>query len=90
MPPFSAPSPTEVAPAESEEGRGILGVKDGFAPKNIEGEGNIKWRKDFLGRLAINSERGVMATRPLDQERRHGCNHAEGPPSLTPQSRLYH
>jgi adenosine/AMP kinase len=34
--------------AETEHGRGILGVIDGLPPKGIEGEEGIAWRKDFL------------------------------------------
>jgi uncharacterized protein len=41
-------NPTEVIVAESDQGRGILGVIDGFSPKGVEDEGEIKWRKDLL------------------------------------------
>lgn len=41
-------NPTEVLVAESEQGRGILGVVDGFSPKGIEAEEGIAWRKGFL------------------------------------------
>lgn len=41
-------NPTEVIVAESEQGRGILGVVDGFSPKGIEDDEGIKWRKGFL------------------------------------------
>lgn len=41
-------NPTEVLVAESEQGRGILGVIDGFSPKGIEDEEGITWRKDLL------------------------------------------
>jgi hypothetical protein len=41
-------NPTEVLIAESEHGRGILGVVDGFSPRGIEGEDDIAWRKNFL------------------------------------------
>jgi hypothetical protein len=41
-------NPTEVIVAESEQGRGILGVIDGAAPQGIEGEEDVAWRKDFL------------------------------------------
>jgi len=37
--------------AETETGRGILGVVDGFSPKGVEDEGEIKWRKDFLWQI---------------------------------------
>ena len=41
-------NPTEVIVVETAQGRGILGVVDGFAPKGIEGEEDIAWRKGFL------------------------------------------
>lgn len=41
-------NPVEVIVAESELGRGILGVIDGFASKGIEGEDDIAKRKSFL------------------------------------------
>jgi hypothetical protein len=41
-------NPTEVLVAETEQGRGILGVVDGFAPKGVEEEAGITWRKGFL------------------------------------------
>ena len=41
-------NPTEVLVARTEQGRGILGVVDGFSPKGIEDEEGITWRKDFL------------------------------------------
>jgi uncharacterized protein len=49
----SAPphNPTEVVLAETETGRGILGVVDGFSPKGVEDEGEIRWRKDFLRKI---------------------------------------
>jgi uncharacterized protein len=44
-------NPTEVIIAETEQGRGILGVVDGFAPKGVEGEDDITWRKGFLRQI---------------------------------------
>lgn len=41
-------NPTEVLVAETELGRGILGVVDGFSPKGVEEEAGITWRKGFL------------------------------------------
>lgn len=41
-------NPTDVLVAETEQGRGILGVVDGFSPKGIEDEEGINWRKSFL------------------------------------------
>jgi adenosine/AMP kinase len=44
-------NPTEVILAETEQGRGVLGVVDGSSPKGIEGEDDIKWRKDLLRQI---------------------------------------
>jgi adenosine/AMP kinase len=41
-------NPTQVVVAETDQGRGILGVVDGFPPKGIEAEDGIAWRKGFL------------------------------------------
>jgi len=41
-------NPTEVLVAETELGRGILGVVDGSSPKGVEAEEGIAWRKNFL------------------------------------------
>lgn len=41
-------NPMQVVVAETEQGRGIMGVIDGACPKGIEDEEGIKWRKDFL------------------------------------------
>ncbi len=44
-------NPTEVIVAATEQGRGILGVVDGFAPKGVEGEEDIAWRTGFLRQI---------------------------------------
>ena len=44
-------NPTEVIVAESEQGRGILGVIDGSKPHGVEGEDDIAWRKGFLRQI---------------------------------------
>src|SRR6476620_7143467 len=41
----------EVVVAETEQGRGILGVVDGSPPKGVEGEEDIAWRKGFLRQI---------------------------------------
>lgn len=41
-------NPVEVILAETEQGRGILGVVDGVKTKGIETEGDVAQRKDFL------------------------------------------
>jgi adenosine/AMP kinase len=44
-------NPTEVIVAETGQGRGILGVIDGFSPKGIEGDDDITHRKAFLRQI---------------------------------------
>jgi len=44
-------NPTEVVVAETEQGRGILGVVDGLSPKGVETEDDITWRKRFLRQI---------------------------------------
>jgi adenosine/AMP kinase len=46
---------TEVIIAETDQGRGILGVVDGFSPKGIEGDEDIKWRKSFLRQIGYKA-----------------------------------
>jgi adenosine/AMP kinase len=41
-------NPVEVVLAQTEQGRGVLGVVDGFSPKGVEGEEGRAWRKDIL------------------------------------------
>jgi adenosine/AMP kinase len=41
-------NPTQVIVAETEQGRGVLGVVDGFMPQGIEDDEGIAWRKGFL------------------------------------------
>jgi adenosine/AMP kinase len=41
-------NPTQVVIAQTEQGRGILGVVDGFSPKGVEDEEGKTWRKGFL------------------------------------------
>lgn len=44
-------NPTEVIVAETDQGRGILGVVDGFKPAGVEGDEDIAWRKGFLRQI---------------------------------------
>jgi len=48
-------NPTQVIVAQSEQGRGILGVIDGFPPLGIEDEEGIAWRKGFLRMIGYKS-----------------------------------
>lgn len=44
-------NPTEVIIAETEQGRGVVGVVDGFRPKGVETDEDIQWRKGLLRQL---------------------------------------
>jgi adenosine/AMP kinase len=44
-------NPTEVIVAVTAQGRGILGVVDGFPPKGVEAAEDIAWRKNFLRQI---------------------------------------
>jgi adenosine/AMP kinase len=44
-------NPVEVIVAETSQGRAILGVVDGFKPKGVESESDIKDRKEFLRKI---------------------------------------
>ena len=44
-------NPTEVIVAETESGRGILGVIDGGSPLGVESGDKQQWRVDFLRKI---------------------------------------
>lgn len=44
-------NPVEVIIAETQLGKAVLGVVDGFAPKGIEEEKDVKERKEFLRKI---------------------------------------
>lgn len=44
-------NPVEVVVAESEQGRGVLGVIDGSPPKGVEGPEDVEHRKEFLRKI---------------------------------------
>jgi hypothetical protein len=44
-------NPLEVVAAETNQGKGILGVIDGFPPKGVEGAEDKAHRKDFLRKI---------------------------------------
>jgi adenosine/AMP kinase len=44
-------NPVEVIVAETEQGRGVLGVIDGSPPKAVESEDAAKARREFLRRI---------------------------------------
>jgi adenosine/AMP kinase len=41
-------NPVEVILAQTEQGRGILGVVDGLSPKGVEDEAGRTWRREIL------------------------------------------
>ncbi len=44
-------NPVEVIVAETQQGRGILGVIDGFPPKGVESAEDVNKRKDLLRKI---------------------------------------
>lgn len=44
-------NPVEVVIAETAQGRGVLGVIDGFSPKGVEGPEDIEWRHSLLRKI---------------------------------------
>jgi uncharacterized protein len=44
-------NPVEAIVAETDQGRGVLGVVDGFPPKGVEQEADAATRRDFLRKI---------------------------------------
>jgi hypothetical protein len=44
-------NPVEAIVAETEQGRGVVGVVDGFRPKGIEAEPDAEWRRQLLRKI---------------------------------------
>jgi adenosine/AMP kinase len=44
-------NPVEVIVAQTEQGRGVLGVIDGFKPKGVETEEDVRIRRKFLRQI---------------------------------------
>lgn len=44
-------NPTQLIIAETDQGRGIMGVVDGLVPKRVETEDEVKERKEFLRKI---------------------------------------
>jgi hypothetical protein len=44
-------NPLQVVVAESEQGRGIIGVIDGSSPKGVEQDADREWRVGFLRKI---------------------------------------
>jgi len=49
-------NPVEVVLAQSEQGRGVLGVIDGSSPKGVGKEDDVAWRKDLLRKFKYKLE----------------------------------
>ena len=48
-------NPLEVLVAETDQGRGILGVVDGHKPRGVEDEQGVMWRKEFLRKIGCKT-----------------------------------
>jgi uncharacterized protein len=44
-------NPVEIIVAQSEQGRGVLGVIDGSSPKGVESPPDVAWRHDLLRKI---------------------------------------
>ena len=44
-------NPVEVIVAQTEQGRGVLGVIDGSSPKGVETDSDVEWRHGFLRKI---------------------------------------
>ena len=44
-------NPVQVIVAETEQGRGVLGVIDGESPQGVEDESGVEWRHDLLRKI---------------------------------------
>ena len=44
-------NPLQVLVAETSQGRGVIGVVDGYKPKGIEAEADIQKRREFLRKI---------------------------------------
>lgn len=48
-------NPIQIVVVETRQGRGIMGVIDGYKPAGIESEDGIRWRKDFLRKIGYKT-----------------------------------
>lgn len=48
-------NPVEVMLVETDQGRGIIGVVDGYSPKGVEDEEKIRERKELLRKIGYKS-----------------------------------
>jgi adenosine/AMP kinase len=66
-------NPTQVIVAQTELGRGVLGVVDGASPLGVETDADIAWRKDLLRKLGYKLYEAEV-DRPHRQHRRAQCS----------------
>ncbi len=48
-------NPTQVLVAQTDQGRGIVGVVDGLPPLGIETDADVQWRKDLLRKIGYKA-----------------------------------
>ncbi|SAK72351.1 Adenosine specific kinase [Caballeronia temeraria] len=48
-------NPTQVLVAQTDQGRGIVGVVDGLPPLGVETDEDVKWRKDLLRKIGYKA-----------------------------------
>ncbi len=48
-------NPTEVILVQTEQGRGVMGVVDGFFIQGVEGDEDITWRKNLLRQIGYKA-----------------------------------
>ena len=48
-------NPLEVVVAETEQGRGIIGVIDGQSPLGVEDEEGVRWRRELLRKFGYKT-----------------------------------
>jgi adenosine/AMP kinase len=48
-------NPTQVLVAQTDQGRGIIGVVDGLPPLGVESADDVRWRKDLLRQIGYKA-----------------------------------
>jgi adenosine/AMP kinase len=48
-------NPTQVLVAQTDQGRGIVGVVDGLPPLGVESSEDVQWRKDLLRKIGYKA-----------------------------------
>ncbi|AIO68624.1 adenosine-specific kinase [Burkholderia oklahomensis] len=48
-------NPTEIVVAQTDQGRSILGVVDGFPPLGVENDEDVRWRKELLRNIGYKA-----------------------------------